>query len=236
MTDPDFYDFIRRRCYVCGCCLRFFPLRPPEWFIGLKCLGCGYENVAYDTPLSLNEAQSLAQYLSIESQSPEAQEEAQHWEVSAARLRKKEARSFRERFLRRFPQYKECLRVPTPDAPELLHIPSEHPKHTDPLTVTQHAQNTTLAWGNVGWHYHKHPQTLPDIITILTEILSEQLLIRRVYRQGVPYSINYVRPGERLRLPRWEASLGEVHLSSWRGTYDYVLEHSKASEDNTTTL
>lgn len=219
------YDYINRRCFVCGCLLRFFPLRPPDWFVGLACLGCGYENVAHDTPLPFDQAQALAQYLSAESQSAEAQEEARHWEVSAARLRKQEARAFRKCFLRRFPQYRDCLRVPSLDAPELLVLASEHPHRTESLTVRLRLYDTNLAWGNVRWSHLKHPRTLPCIIDTLAAILSEQLLITDWYRQGRPYCTGRVRRGEALRLPYWEASLEEVHLFSWRGTYDRVLQH-----------
>lgn len=216
----DDYGFIHRRCFVCGCCLRFFPLTPSAWCLGAKCLGCGYETVAYDNPLSFAEATALAQLLSVESQSPEAQEEARHWESAAAHLRKKEARSFRERFLRRFPQYQTCLRVPTLGVPELLVLPSEHPQRTESLTVSQHLHDTNLAWGNVSWSHLKHPRTLPHIIETLTAILSEQLLITDWYRQGTLYCTGYVRRGEALRSPHGEARLDKVRLFSWRGSYD----------------
>jgi hypothetical protein len=136
----------------------------PVWGISYTCPGCGSVGTRYEPRYSEDEANIVVAAQNVAEEEAERQGEPSRWQEVVWERKRRAARNLADRFVSRFPQWKDYIR-PFPADPAaaeaqgdgsgyilVLEIPSEHPCLSDALKVFVQTTETLVVWGD--WHDH----------------------------------------------------------------------------------
>lgn len=224
------------------------------WVISFKCPGCGLVGTHFGDEYSQLEAQSLVRAQRRLTESAAAKEWALDWRQEVRRRAETEAGVFTGLLRQRLPQLTQYLQPVPPvvdaggsDDPDwdcalILSIPPENPAVDASLQALVKCREVRVQWMD-HWHHHFEAglSTAPTdyghldrAVTLLEELLAEDLLVVNCYRQGECVSGGMCRRDQEPR-PSWvridpaHSACGEcVVIRSWRGNYDRLIPRPEA--------
>lgn len=219
------------------------------WVLSRKCIGCGSSWGRFKPEYTQAEAEALAADLSRAAQTDEARREAADWRGEVRRRAERDARTFAELLLARFPEWEPYVRFVGPegpgDPPEPQHwecalevrVPCPNPAVEMPLVIRVLGKQVLPCWVG-GWHEHveRADEAEPGdtahlhlALGLVEALVTERMVMWSRYRGDQLISGGDSRAGGTLPSERFATIAGaasDAHREvwrSWRGTHDQVI-------------